>query len=471
MWIGTFGGGLLHYSEGRWTRFDEANGLADDTVRQLREDANGGVWICSGAGIARISRGSIADVEAGRAAQVVPLAYRPEDGVAEATCYGKSHPGSALSADGHLWFTTNHGLVELRPERRTLPSASPPPRLDAIVVDGREMAVREGARLAIPADARRVDVRFSAPIFAAHGRTAIRYRLVGFDREWVLDGGERLARYTSLDAGSYRFEVMVRDESGIWGAPVALAEIEVEPRFYRTVSFAALVAVALLGTALGAHRLAERRLRRRAAVLESEVRERTEQLREANRQLAALAAIDALTGLANRRTLQETIEREVRRAFRSRRELSLVMVDIDHFKLYNDSLGHLGGDECLRRVAMALRSAAARPADLVARYGGEEFAILLPETSAAQALVIAERLRETVEKLALPHPSSPVAGWVTLTAGVAGLVPGLGADPKALIAVADEALYRAKQAGRNRVLAAEDLGAKRATPRRMSSAA
>lgn len=472
MWIGTFGGGLLHYSDGRWTRFDEDNGLADNTVRQLREDANGGVWICSGAGISRISRGSIADLEAGRAAQVVPLAYGPEDGVVEATCYGESHPGSALSADGHLWFTTNHGLVELRPERRMAPPAPPVPRLDRVTVDGRDVAIPRAARLLIPGDTHRVELRFSAPVFVAHGRTAIRYRLVGLHSEWILDGGERLARYTSLDAGSYRFEVMVRDAGGMWSAPVALAEIEAEPRFYRRFSFQALVALALIGCAFGAHRLAERRLLRRAVALEIEVRERTEQLEVANARLAAMAATDALTGLANRRTLQETIEREVRRAARGRRELSLVMVDVDFFKRYNDSLGHLGGDECLRQVAMALRSAATRPADLAARYGGEEFAILLPETSEAQALVIAERLRQTVEKLALPHPSSPVAGWVTLSAGVVGLVPEVGTDAVALIAAADEALYRAKQAGRNRALAAEDRAATAAgTPRRVSAAA
>ncbi|HXO42707.1 MAG TPA: diguanylate cyclase, partial [Thermoanaerobaculia bacterium] len=451
MWVGTFGSGLLHYSAGRWHRLHEGNGLADDTVRQVQEGPLGNLWICSGAGISRIPRQAVADLEAGRAAAVTPFSYGPEDGVAEGVCYGVSHPGVARSADGHLWFATNHGLVEIRPERLAPPQLGIEPRLDRVTVDGRDLEIGGSRALMVPGGSRRVAFSFSAPIFVAQRRTALRYRLVGLDSDWIVDDRNGLASYAVLDAGSYRFEVALRDEQGGWSEPLRLAEIEVEPLLYERPGFFAAAALALLGMSYGVHLWAARHLRRRAAALEALVGQRTEQLQDANRRLEALASNDALTGLANRRVLQESMERELRRAARGRSEISLVMIDVDYFKRYNDSLGHLSGDECLRQVAMALRSGASRPADLVARYGGEEFAVLLPETAAPAAAVIAENLRQLIQKLAIAHPDSPVAPCVTISAGVMGLVPAAGAAPADLVAAADEALYRAKQNGRNQV--------------------
>jgi diguanylate cyclase (GGDEF)-like protein len=451
MWVGTFGHGLLHYSAGGWHRFHEGNGLPDDTVRQVQEGPLGNLWICSGAGISRIPRQAMADLEAGRAASVTPFSYGPEDGVAEGVCYGGSHPGVARSADGHLWFATNHGLVEIRPERLAPPQPGIEPRLDRVTVDGRDLEIGRTGALAVPGGSRRIDLSFSAPVFVAQRRTAFRYRLVGLDSDWIMEDRDGTARYTSPDAGTYRFEVALRDEQGAWSEPLRLAEIEVEPLLYQRPGFFAFAALALLGASYGVHRWAGRRLRRRAAALEALVGQRTAQLQDANRRLEALAANDALTGLANRRVLQESMERELRRAARTRSEVSLVMIDVDSFKRYNDSLGHLAGDECLRQVAMALRSAASRPADLVARYGGEEFAVLLPETAAPAAAAIAESLRQLVQKLAIAHPDSPVARCVTISAGVMGLVPAAGMGPADLVAAADEALYRAKQNGRNQV--------------------
>jgi diguanylate cyclase (GGDEF)-like protein len=455
MWVGTFGNGLLHYSAGRWHRFHEGNGLDDNTVRQMHEDGSGNLWICSGAGISRVARSAMADVEAGRTPILKPFSYGPEDGVVEGVCYGASHPATAMSADGHLWFSTNHGVVEICPERLSPPRPDLAPRLDGVKADGRDLELGRGGPLALSGHARRIDFSFSAPVFVAQRRTLFHYRLVGFDRDWVMDDRTGEARYTSLEPGSYRFEVAMRGEQGAWSAPVLLAEIDVEPRYYERLGFAALAVLALLAAAAGVHRWAERRLRQRAAALELLVGERTEQLREANRQLEALATSDPLTGLANRRLLQEAMDRELRRAARNRTEISLVMVDVDYFKRYNDSLGHVSGDDCLRQVAMALRSAATRPADLVARYGGEEFAVLLPETAAPAAAAVAESLRQMVEKLAIPHPASPIAGCVTISAGVMGLVPAAGIDAAAVIAAADAALYRGKQQGRNRVQVAE----------------
>ena len=176
---------------------------------------------------------------------------------------------------------------------------------------------------------------------------------------------------------------------------------------------------------------------------------------QANAMLAQLASRDGLTGLANRRSFDEKLDSEWRRAVRLQQPLALLMLDVDHFKLYNDSFGHLGGDDCLRRVSATIASHAARPGDLAARYGGEEFAVILPNTDAAGAINLATRIREGVAALGLIHPQSSLKR-VTISVGVAVIVPAQDQRPAALVALADQALYQAKHLGRDRVHLAEE---------------
>jgi diguanylate cyclase (GGDEF)-like protein len=196
--------------------------------------------------------------------------------------------------------------------------------------------------------------------------------------------------------------------------------------------------------------------------LEKRVAARTEALAQANRQLEVLSSTDALTGLANRRHFATAMEQEWRRSLRSGRPLSVVMVDVDHFKRYNDTFGHPQGDECLRQVAGALRTDV-RAADVVCRYGGEEFATILPETDRAGALAFAERARHSVLALNLAHPAG-ATGLVTVSVGLASTVPSPVDTCVALVERADRALYEAKKAGRNRVQAAPPDPAQAAAP-------
>lgn len=178
-----------------------------------------------------------------------------------------------------------------------------------------------------------------------------------------------------------------------------------------------------------------------------------EQLKRANEQLRQLSFHDSLTGLHNRRYFDEFLEREFKRAQRAGTGLALIMVDIDYFKAYNDRFGHQAGDEALRQVAAALALVTQRSNDLAARYGGEEFAIVLPDTSQAGTLAIAESLRQKVEALRIFHPDSPF-GVVTISEGVAVQYPKPREQANQLIEAADMALYHSKRAGRNRVSAA-----------------
>lgn len=183
---------------------------------------------------------------------------------------------------------------------------------------------------------------------------------------------------------------------------------------------------------------------------EAGLRRASAQLAEANERLAQLARYDELTGLPNRRYFDRQFVRALRQAQRDQRPLAVVMVDVDEFKKYNDSQGHVAGDDCLRQIAAALRASIKRPSDFVARYGGEEMVMLLPHTDAAGATRIADGARAAVAALALPHPASRL-GHVTLSMGVASWVPAPDEDGQALLQAADAALYAAKHGGRNAV--------------------
>ena len=200
--------------------------------------------------------------------------------------------------------------------------------------------------------------------------------------------------------------------------------------------------------------------------------ERTAELSRTHSSLHHMSLMDGLTQVANRRRFDEAMVEEWRRKNRviqgrepSRQpadleDLSLILIDVDHFKSYNDHYGHSVGDDCLRRVAQAINGAISRASDLVARYGGEEFVVLLPGTPCAGAERVAERIRQAVEALAIPHEVSPVSDHVTISLGVAATDQAPGTSPKALIQAADAALYQAKQAGRNRSVVARSAECK-----------
>ena len=179
-----------------------------------------------------------------------------------------------------------------------------------------------------------------------------------------------------------------------------------------------------------------------------------QQLETANRELRRLSFLDGLTGITNRRGFDEFLLREWKRAARAQGTLSVILLDVDHFKPFNDHYGHLAGDDCLKHIAAALKAALHRPADLVARYGGEEFVVVLPDTDALHAVSVAETLRAAVETLRIPHASSPSAHGVTVSLGVASMTAVPDAPPQELVDAADQALYMAKRAGRNRSMAA-----------------
>jgi diguanylate cyclase (GGDEF)-like protein len=189
-----------------------------------------------------------------------------------------------------------------------------------------------------------------------------------------------------------------------------------------------------------------------AVQLEKMVKERTLELEKANKELLLLSNMDGLTKLHNRRYFDKTIRTEIGRLQRTTTPISVLMCDIDFFKKYNDTYGHLAGDDCIRTVADAIKEHCKRISDIAARYGGEEFAVILPNTNSKEAVSLAESIRRSIEQKRIPHRTSTISEFVTLSIGVSSLIPDLHTTPLTVIALADKALYESKLSGRNRVI-------------------
>ncbi|WP_045214677.1 diguanylate cyclase [Desulfonatronovibrio magnus] len=192
----------------------------------------------------------------------------------------------------------------------------------------------------------------------------------------------------------------------------------------------------------------------RPAVVRARVKNHLE-LKRYRDYLENISMKDGLTGVANRRRLDEYLDQEWRRSKRQKEHISLLMLDIDHFKLYNDNYGHSAGDECLKKIATTIESSLSRPADLAARFGGEEFACVLPETDLDGAKNIAEKIHKNIFDLAIPHEYSPVSSIITMSIGIAATIPKNGLSVENFIQNADKMLYEAKRSGRNSIKAQE----------------
>jgi diguanylate cyclase (GGDEF)-like protein len=293
--------------------------------------------------------------------------------------------------------------------------------------------------------------------FVDHRSIQYRFKLVGFDTKWSDCSEIPEVAFNSLPVGEY--ELLVQAYSPLTGfGPVSqLCKIKVSTPWWAVGWTNLLAGFEKLYTRLVGSRYRNEFLHEQNERLEREVAERTASLSQTNNelqrarlQLEELSRTDGLTGLANWRHFDDELRKEMARAFREKTALSLLLLDIDHFKAVNDRLGHQVGDEYLRRIAETLRVAARRATDVVARYGGEEFVIVLPFTDYHLAKNLAERIRKTIENLKLPNEASAI-GVVTVSIGVTAMKTGILESEEELVNRADRALYEAKHGGRNRV--------------------
>lgn len=476
LWIGTYWNGLARFQGGEFRTCTRRQGLADDVIYRILQDRNGNFWMGSSRGIFCVAKSQVEALLAGKIPAVSCTTYGREDGLRNAECVGGCQPAGTVTRSGTLWFPTMGGVASIEPGAQA--GSGKPPRvvLESVAADGRPMDPEHPVRLAPGTES--VEFRFTALTFLSPKRVRFRYRLDGLDKEWREVTRRRSADYSRLPPGAYTFRVKASAGDGVWSQQGAQAEVVMEPYFYQTGWFYAIASLGLVLVGYGTYLWRVDELKRRERRLVALVADRTRQLEQANAQLkdqaGRLSAVnallegfsyqDALTGVANRRRLEEVLDSEWRRATRAGSSLALIVADIDHFKDFNDAYGHQRGDEWLCSVARVLSETLSRAGDFIARYGGEEFVAVLAGAEIAAAVAVAEEMRKRVEALAMPHELAGGSGLVTISLGVAAVVPGGGGTPEELFRDADGALYSAKQRGRNRVEAATARTPERSEP-------
>ena len=451
LWIGTYGGGLHRLEGERLQRYTTGDGLAEDFVSCILEDGRGRLWLAGNRGLSSIDRTALDHFE-GRL--LSPTLYTRSDGMPVSETNGGGASSCAIDAQGRLLFALISGVAVVDPARISPRTPPPGPTVDLVEarIDGRTVDWRAG--LSVGVGEATLALRYAAPSLSGGDRVQFRYRL---DGPWIEVGHTREILLSALPYGDWQLELAARLDGGPWTPmPTRLAISRPPPWHGDPRVRAGVVLLALLAVALGV-RARTLALRQRAARLDQLVAERTAALADANRQLESLARTDPLTGVGNRRGFVEHLGHDWHVAAYTGQPLSLIALDVDSFKAYNDHYGHPAGDACLQQVAGILRDRLAQQQGagecLLARTGGEEFAVLLRGVDAAGARRLAEALRQSVADTAIAHSQSPVADRVTISLGVASAKPQTGDDPQSLVARADAALYRAKAAGRNRVVA------------------
>jgi diguanylate cyclase (GGDEF)-like protein len=459
LWLGTYGGGLCRFKDGQFARYTVNEGLFDDVVYQILDDDRGNLWMSSNLGIFCVDKLSLHGLAQGNRSRIDCVSFGLADGMLSSECNGNAQPSGWKAGDGRLWFPTNEGVVVISP--RSIAKNMLPPLVDFEQVRINRRDYCSEFKAIVPPGPGTLEFHFAGLSFIAPEKMKFRYKLEGFDQDWVDAGIRRDAYYTNISPGSYRFSVIASNNDGLWTETGASFDFTLMPFFYERKSFYALIGLMVLLGGFGIYRRRVHRYRVRERELTVLIEARTKdladvnwRLEDANQKLEYLSTHDDLTGIANRRLFMNALEIEWRRSERQCLPLSLIMVDVDNFKAFNDRYGHQAGDQCLKELATLMAESVNRAGDLVARYGGEEFVILLPATDAEGAGHVAECLRKRIEAEGIKKESSSVSDRIKISLGVAAVVPRRDMPVETLVKASDEALYLAKSEGRNRVVIA-----------------
>jgi diguanylate cyclase (GGDEF)-like protein len=416
---------------------DKVPAPPDPTVYSVLPDRLGNLYVCTNNGVQQLT--PQAD---GRYSERV---FRRPDGLVHDECNTNAQ---AIDEQGRYWVGTLGGLSVFDPGIRT---ASRHTRAKVLyftdwTADGISVDPADRLEWKLPAGTRDLRIEYTLLSGLREQESTYRSQLVGVDEgfgEWTQ---ARTRRLSALAPGDYELRVEARDYAGTPGTPRAL-KISIGARWWEQSVVRAGSGVLLLALAVSLVLLYNRGLRARQRHLKRTVAERTREIRAANARLTELSYQDPLTGVANRRRLMEAMNPAIERAQTRRLPIGLMLIDVDHFKRYNDRHGHLAGDMALRAIAQALQSAT-REQDLVARFGGEEFVCLLIDADIEVVAHCAERMRALIEALP-PRVLGNRSQTVTISVGVLSRIPAQGEHAADLLRDADQALYRAKHEGRN----------------------
>lgn len=430
---------VVRVADGRAALVRDPASTGELGILALLPDDAGAMWLASTAGLFRVEVAALDALAAGTITRGDFRRFDERHGMRSSEFTRAFAPGiAARTADGLHWWATMGGVLRTDPARLARSDGAVIPRIDALGVDGRKLP--RSAWLDIPAGAAQLAIDFGAVSLGDAASVQLRHRLLPLAQDWT-DGDARSFRAFALPGGDYRFEVEASIDRETWQRTAI--EFRIARHWHERWPVRIGLALLALALVVSLPLLRIAAMRSRARELSALVDARTAALTAANLQLDRIARTDALTGVANRRSFDLALSAT------PAGPRALLLIDVDHFKAYNDRNGHVAGDACLVQVARAIGAAADGDGMLVARYGGEEFAVLCTGVAAVDAAALATRVRDAVRALAIPHADAPAAR-ITVSVGVAGDVAG-DRDTGDLLAQADRALYRAKAAGRDRI--------------------
>jgi diguanylate cyclase (GGDEF)-like protein len=418
----------------------------DPTVYTISEDSKGRLYVCTNNGVQQLTP------DQGR--RFTERIFRRRDGLVHDECNTNAQ---FVDAHDRYWVGTLGGLSVFDPNIKTsIGESRPKPlRFTDFVVDGESSNPDSKSNLLLAAGTTELSIGYSVLSGLREQESVYRSQLVGFENEPGKWTSEHRRRFNRLAPGDYVLRVEGRDYTGTASTPITV-HFTVDARWWEQPRIQILLAMLVAGITAGLVLLYNRGLRLRQRRLKREVARQTAEIRSTNLRLTELSYRDPLTGVANRRRLMEVVDSAIDRAQTRSLPIGLIVLDVDHFKSYNDHFGHLAGDVALRAVAQALQSAM-REQDLVSRFGGEEFACLLIDADMEVVAGCAERMRALVEALP-PRMLGNATQTITISAGVLSRIPAPGDSAGDLLREADAALYRAKNEGRNCVRGAKSDG-------------
>lgn len=445
LWLAT-DRGLVRYDPetGEADLVGRSAGMPVDKLFHVVDDRHGAFWLTSNRGIVRILKEHAVSVADGQREKVDFELYTEGDGLLSAQANGGAGPPAAWH-NGRVWVATAVGLASVDPEHLTrYEDTNLPVSIEHLQADGRDMPI--DGPVSLPAGTGRVVIQYAGLGFIMPQRIRYRTRLEGFGDQWVERDAQNVAEYTNLGPGDYVFRVSAAYPYGDWNGSETSLGFSIAPLPWQRAWFWVVTILATLGLIALATQWRMRRLEQRATELSAQVEDKTSELKLQAEEFERQARIDQLTGLANRRAFDEWLAEEFRRSRTEDRPLSLVVMDLDHFKLVNDEYSHLVGDEVMRIVADVLRRHV-RAGDQAARWGGEEFTLTFHDIDSEQAASISERIRESIEATDFGR----LAPNLNITASFGVSDTRRARSYEDLLRQADQALFRAKAEGRNRV--------------------
>jgi diguanylate cyclase (GGDEF)-like protein len=441
----------------------------------MLEDRAGNLWMSTNRGILRAERNEIGMYLRGIVPALAPLVFTTSHGLKSAECVGGTQMNADMGRDGKLYFATVGGLAVIDPENLPTNTVRPPVRIEQVIVNNEPVKSAGDHRYSFERGIDRLEIRYTALSFINPSYITFKYKLTGFDRDWVAAGTTRAAHYTNLGPGNYSFTVLAANSDGIWNETGATLPLTIRPLFYQTAYFHLLVTLSIAIFVYIVFLIRMRTIRAQNRRLSTIVEEKTRELTSANETLREMSLIDPLTTLRNRRYFTEILKTEAGSYLRARTRAAtgvdqrhldrdkvwgVFLLDIDYFKQVNDRFGHDSGDLILTQFANLLKSSV-RADDVVIRWGGEEFLIVLKNSVPEYLPAYAEKVRLLVQNSFLRTVQGDLIRK-TVSIGFTRL-PFYVNDPERMsieqtISVADLGLYYAKNHGRNRAVLIEAGG-------------